>query len=228
MPSKAVVLLSGGLDSATALYWARRVKRWKCLCLLFDYGQRHRRELVAARALARSAGCPARTVSFRLPWGGSSLLSGGAPIPVHRPSEIGRGPIPSTYVPARNTVFLSFALSWADAAGAENIVIGANALDFSGYPDCRPRYFDAVREVARRGTRLGSERGRPPRIWAPLLRLTKRDIIRRGVRWGVPYGKTWSCYLGGLRPCRTCDSCRLREKGFEELGLTDPLLRGRP
>ncbi len=219
------MLLSGGLDSATALYWALKVKKWRCRCLLFDYGQRHRRELVSARRLARAAGCPVELVRFRLPWGGSSLLSGGAPLPVHAPAKIGQGPIPSTYVPARNTVFLSFALSWADAAGAGNIVIGANALDYSGYPDCRPRYYGAVQQVARLGTRLGAEKKRPPRVWAPLLRLSKTQIIRLGLRLGVPYELTWSCYSGGRRPCGKCDSCRLREKGFEEAGLRDPLQR---
>jgi 7-cyano-7-deazaguanine synthase len=220
----AIVLLSGGLDSATALFWARREKKWRCGCLLFDYGQRHRRELKAARALARAAGCPAREVEFRLPWGGSSLLAGGDALPTHAPSRIGRGPIPSTYVPARNTVFLSFALSWADAAGAPNVVIGANALDYSGYPDCRPAYYAAAQRVARLGTRLGTEKKKPLRIWTPLLRLGKADIVRRGLRWGVPYGKTWSCYRGGRRPCRRCDSCRLREQGFEANGMIDPLL----
>jgi 7-cyano-7-deazaguanine synthase len=219
------VLLSGGLDSATALYWALKVKRWRCRCLWFDYGQRHRRELAAARAVASAAGCGGELVRFRLPWGGSSLLGHGQ-IPVHAVSRIGRGPIPSTYVPARNTVFLAFALSFADAWGAPNLVIGANALDFSGYPDCRPAYFSAFQKVAALGTRLGTEKKRRVRIAAPLLRLTKAQIIRRGLRWGVPYERTWSCYQGGRHPCRVCDSCRLRQKGFEEAGCPDPLLQG--
>lgn len=225
---RAIVLLSGGLDSATALYWAVKAKRWRCRALVFDYGQRHAREMRSARAVARLAGCPLQVVKFRLPWGGSSLLGKRGTLPSHGPAAIGRGPIPSTYVPARNTVFLSFALSWADAAGVENIVIGANAFDYSGYPDCRPRYYRAWQKVARLGTRLGAEKRRPLRIWAPLLRQTKAEIIRRGLRLGVPYERTWSCYAGGARPCRRCDSCRLREKGFEQAGRTDPLLaRGR-
>jgi 7-cyano-7-deazaguanine synthase len=215
---KAVVLLSGGLDSATALYWAVKVKKWLCHCLLFDYGQRHRRELTAARALARGVGCPARTVRFRLPWGGSSLLGHGVPLPVHAPGRIGRGPLPSTYVPARNTIFLSFAFSWADTVGAKNIVIGANALDYSGYPDCRPAYLATMQKAARLGTRLGAEAKAPVRVWAPLVRWTKKDIIRHGLKWGVPYAKTWSCYAGGRRPCGRCDSCVLRERAFKEVG----------
>ena len=221
---KAIVLLSGGLDSATALYWAVKVRGWSCHCLAFDYGQRHARELKSARAVAEGAGCPVEVVRFTLPWGGSSLLAGGSRIPVHPMSKIGKGRIPSTYVPARNTLFLAFALSWADTAEAENIVIGANALDYSGYPDCRPRYYDAVQRVARLGTRMGTEKGRPVRVWAPLLRMSKTEIVRRGLAWGVPYEKTWSCYQGGARPCGRCDSCRLRRKGFEEAGVADPAL----
>lgn len=221
---RAVVLLSGGLDSATALYWAVKEKGWRCSALAFDYGQRHARELSSARAVARGLGCPVRVARFRLPWGGSSLLDKKAPVPAHKPSEIGRGPIPSTYVPARNTVFLSFALSWADASGAERIVIGANGLDYSGYPDCRPAYYAAWAKVAALGTRMGTERRRPPRIEAPLLRMSKTQIIRLGLRLGVPYGKTWSCYQGGRRPCGTCDSCRLRAMGFAKAGAPDPAL----
>ena len=212
------------MDSATALYWARKVKGWRCLGLLFDYGQRHRRELVAARAVARTVKCPVETVRFRLPWGGSSLLDRGTKVPVHEPSTIGQGAIPSTYVPARNTLFLAFALSWADKIGAWNIVIGANALDYSGYPDCRPRYYEAVQRVAALGTRLGTEEKSPPRVWAPLLHLSKTQIVQMGLRLGVPYGKTWSCYRGGRRPCGLCDSCRLRARGFQESGTIDPAL----
>ena len=134
MTEKAIVLLSGGLDSATALYWALLIKKWSCRALSFDYGQRHRREVFAAEAVARAAGVTVEKVRFSLPWGGSSLLGDKGRLPVHSPGRIGKGSIPSTYVPARNTIFLSFALSWADAMGVGNIVIGANALDFSGIP----------------------------------------------------------------------------------------------
>jgi 7-cyano-7-deazaguanine synthase len=221
---KAVVLLSGGLDSATALAWARRVKKWDCRCLLFDYGQRHRREIRAARALARRAKCPVEVVRFRLPWGGSSLIDANVSVPTHALAAIGRGPLPNTYVPARNTLFIAFALSWADEIGAENIVIGANALDYSGYPDCRPAYLRAMQLAGRLGTRLGAEKKKRIRVWAPLLRLSKAAIIQKGVALDVPYEKTWSCYQGGRRPCGTCDSCRLRAEGFRAAGIPDPAL----
>ena len=222
---KAIVLLSGGLDSTTALYWALRIKKWSCRCLTFDYGQRHRRELRAAKAVARAARVSVEIVRFSLPWGGSSLLGGGRRLPVHAPERIGKGPIPSTYVPARNTIFLSFASSWTDAIGAENIVIGANALDYSGYPDCRPAYFKTFQNTARLGTRLGVEARRPPRVWTPLLRMTKEGIVRLGASLGAPFEKTWSCYEGGSHPCGGCDSCVLRTKGFQEARVVDPALR---
>lgn len=222
MKDSAIVLLSGGLDSATVLYWARR--KWKCRGLLFDYGQRHRRELRHARRLARRAGVPVQVVKMRLPWGGSSLLGGGA-IPRHRLSQVGKGPLPSTYVPARNTLFLAYALSWADVIGARHICIGANALDYSGYPDCRPDFIRAMETVGKKGTRLGAEKKRPPKIWAPLLRQSKAQIVRRGLALGVPYGLTWSCYEGGKSPCGKCDSCLLRAEGFRQAGAADPALK---
>lgn len=223
--TRAVVLLSGGLDSATALWWARFVKNWRCRALAFDYGQRHKKELNRARALARVAGIPLDVIKISLPWGGSSLLDKRAPLPHPAAHRIGRGPLPSTYVPARNTIFLSFALSCADAIGADRVVIGANALDYSGYPDCRPRYLTAMARVARLGTRRAEETGRPIRIEAPLLRLSKAGIVRLGKKWGVPWALTWSCYRGGPRPCGRCDSCRLRQKGFDAAGLVDPVRR---
>ena len=143
-------------------------------------------------------------------------------VPVRAPASIGEGPIPSTYVPARNTVFLAFALSWADAAEAGHIVIGANTLDTSGYPDCRGDYFEAVRRVARLGTRQGTEKHHPPRVWAPLLRMDKGDIVRLGLRLGVPFAETWSCYAGGRHSCDSCDACVLRRRGFEKAGAEDP------
>lgn len=219
--AKAIVLLSGGLDSATALAWARTVKKWDCRCLLFDYGQRHRRELRAARTIARRAGCPVHVVRFRLPWGGSSLIDKKVSVPSHPLSSIGRGPLPNTYVPARNTIFIAFALSWADVVGAEHLVIGANALDYSGYPDCRPRYLRAIQSAGRWGTRLGAESKKPLRVWAPLLRLSKAAIVRKALALRVPYALTWSCYRGGRRPCGTCDSCRLRAQGFRDAGVAD-------
>jgi len=214
---KAIVLLSGGMDSAVALWWA---KDWglRCYALSFDYGQRHRKELRQAKIIARKAHVPQRIVSFRLPWGGSSLTDLKTELPHHKLENISRGAIPSTYVPARNTIFLSFALSWADEIKAEAVVIGANAVDYSGYPDCRPFYFKAVRQVARLGTRLGAEGKKKINILAPLLKLSKRGIVKLGFKLGVPFHLTWSCYKGGRKPCGRCDACQLREKGFREYG----------
>jgi len=217
-----VVLLSGGLDSATVLYIALR-KGYRCSCLIVDYGQRHRREIRSARAIARAAGCPAVMVTVRLPWGGSALTDHRIRVPVARSlRQIGRG-IPATYVPARNTLFLSLALGLAETIGARALFIGANLLDSSGYPDCRPGYYRLMQKVARAGTKAGVQ-GRGIRIATPLIRMTKAQIIRTGLRLGVPYGKTWSCYLGKGRPCGRCDSCLLRDKGFRENGIEDPVL----
>lgn len=219
---RAVVLLSGGLDSATVLHWAL-ARGWRPLALSFDYGQRHRRELAAARALCRRARVSLRTVGFRLPWKGSSLLDPNAKLPsAPKPSSIGRA-IPSTYVPARNTIFLSLGLSYAEAAGARAVMIGANALDYSGYPDCRPDYMKAMGQAFRLGTKAG-RRGRGIRIIAPLLKLTKAEIVRLGAGLGVPWGLTWSCYHGGAKPCGRCDSCRLRARGFRQAEIRDPLV----
>ena len=216
------MLLSGGLDSATVLAIALR-KGFRCSCLIVDYGQRHRREIRSARAIARAAGCPAVEVKLRFPWGGSALTDRRLRVPVARSlRRIGRG-IPATYVPARNTIFLSLALGFAEASGAAAIFIGANALDFSGYPDCRPRYYRLMQRAAKAGTKAGAE-GKGIRIVTPLIRLTKAQIIRRGMRLGVPYEKSWSCYLGGKRPCGRCDSCLLRAKGFREAGTADPAI----
>jgi 7-cyano-7-deazaguanine synthase len=220
----AVVLLSGGLDSATAAAWALR-EGYRLSALSIDYGQRHRCELDAARAVARFLGIldhlvlPTDLAAF----GGSVLVDTSAPVPQCRSAaEIGHG-IPATYVPARNTVFLSLALAMAEARGAEALVVGVNALDYSGYPDCRPEFLEAFAEVARLGTRTGVE-GRPIRLLAPLVRLSKAEIIRLGVSLGVDYGLTTSCYDPDVagRPCGRCDSCVLRSAGFAAAGATDP------
>lgn len=217
----AVVLLSGGLDSTTALYWAKR-EYSSVVALSIRYGQRHVKELSAARAVARAAKVRIHEVSLSLPWlGGSSLTNSSLRIPDMPLKKIGRGGIPSTYVPGRNTIFLSLAVSLADAVGAEAIVIGANALDYSGYPDCRPPFIDAFGVVAKRGTKRGSE-GKPLRISAPLLRLDKKGVVKLAARVGAPLRLTWSCYAGKARPCGTCDSCKLRAKGFREAGVMDP------
>lgn len=173
--------------------------------------------------MARAAGCPAQVARLRLPWGGSALTDWRTTVPMNRSAAAMQHGIPVTYVPARNTVFLSLALGYAETLGATHLFIGANALDYSGYPDCRPAFYRAFTAAARQGTKAGVE-GRPIRIETPLIRKTKAQIIRWGRRLGVPYALTWSCYLGGRRPCGRCDSCRLRAKGFREAGITDPAL----
>jgi 7-cyano-7-deazaguanine synthase len=220
---RAVVLLSGGLDSATALYWARR-QGFKTLALTVHYGQRHARELSAARALARRAGADWVPVRLSLPWlKASSLVDRKQRLPETPAGRIGKGPIPSTYVPGRNTVFLSLAASLADAAGAEAVVIGSNAQDFSGYPDCRPEFNRAFEKAARLGTRRGAE-GKRLALLAPLQRLDKAGIVRLARLLKVPLELTWSCYQGGRRPCGRCDSCKLRARGFAAAGVADPAL----
>ncbi len=219
---KAVVLLSGGLDSATALYLARR-RGYECHCLIVDYAQRHRKEVHAARRIAKVAGADFQVVRLKFPWKGSALTDVKLAVPSKRAlSRIGRG-IPPTYVPARNTIFLSLALGFSEAIGASRLFIGANALDFSGYPDCRPDYYRAFQQAARLGTKAGAE-GKTIRVETPLIRMSKEEIIRLGRRLGVPYELTWSCYQGRRAPCGCCDSCILRQKGFREAGYPDPAL----
>jgi 7-cyano-7-deazaguanine synthase len=220
---KAVVLLSGGLDSTTALYWAKS-NGYAPVALAVRYGQRHVREILAARAVARRADAPLHEVALKLPWlGVSSLTNKSLKLPNIPLARIGRGGIPSTYVPGRNTMFLALAASLADSLGAGTIVIGANALDYSGYPDCRPPFLSAFAKTARLGTRVGAEGGSMT-VLAPLLRLDKKGIVRLARRVKAPLELTWSCYAGGARPCGTCDSCRLRAKGFREAGAEDPAL----
>ena len=222
-PPKAVVLLSGGLDSSTVLYQAK-ADGCDCYALSFDYQQRHRRELQAAVAIAQAAGVVAhQVVRFDLTqWGGSALTDNQLDLPSDRPLDGMATEIPITYVPARNTIFLSFALAYAEAIDAQRVYIGVNALDYSGYPDCRPDYLAAMQSVFQLGTRQGRE-GQPIEIIAPLVELRKTDIIELGNRLGVPWADTWSCYAGGDRSCGRCDSCRLRLAAFAELGLTDPV-----
>jgi 7-cyano-7-deazaguanine synthase len=224
---KAVVLLSGGLDSYTAAAIARQ-QRFVLYALTVAYGQRHARELESARAVARALGVEQHkeiAVDLRT-FGGSSLTSDTS-VPRDRDlSTTGTAPeIPSTYVPARNTIFLSLALGWAEVLGAHDIVVGVNALDYSGYPDCRPAFINAFEHLASVATRDGVE-GARFRVHAPLITLSKADIIRRGVELGLDYGLTHSCYdpAPGGRPCTRCDSCVLRAKGFQEAGVRDPLL----
>ena len=220
---KAVILLSGGLDSSTVLYQAAS-DGCQCYAISFDYQQRHRRELEAASAIAHCAGVlDHQVMSFDLrALGGSALTDDKIDLPQERSvSEMAQN-IPVTYVPARNTIFLSFALAYAETLSAERIYIGVNALDYSGYPDCRPDYIQAMQEVFRLGTKQGREK-QASEIFAPLIHLKKTEIIQLGNQLGVPWEKTWSCYAGGSSACGVCDSCQLRLAAFAELGLQDPL-----
>jgi len=223
----AVVLLSGGLDSATVLAIAIS-EGYRPYALSFRYGQRHEVEIAAAQKVAESmkvAGQVVMDIDLRA-FGGSALTSELA-VPHHDSvDDLGPG-IPVTYVPARNTVFLSFALAWAETLGSSDVFIGVNAVDYSGYPDCRPEYLAAFEAMANLATKAGVEGRQHLRVHAPLSRLTKAQIISRGVALGVDYGLTHSCYDPGPegRPCGTCDSCLLRRKGFAEAGIEDPALR---
>lgn len=218
---QAIVLLSGGLDSATVLYLARK-QGYKCFCLIFDYGQRHSREIESAKRLAAGAGCPAQIIKINLPWKGSALLDNKIKIKLAASSKSKGNAIPGTYVPGRNIIFLSFALSFAESMGAEAIFIGAHAQDYSGYPDCRPEFYRAFDRVISTGTKAGVEH-RGIKIITPLINKTKAGIIRLGRKLNVPFGLTWSCYRGGKKPCGKCDSCYYRAKGFKEAGIRDTL-----
>ncbi len=235
---KAVVLLSGGLDSATTLAIARS-QGFDCYCLSLDYGQRHRSELHAAERVAKSLGAAAqRTLKLDLTqFGGSALTDAAIAVPVTPlPNPLPQGGegtsvkgdhliegIPVTYVPARNTIMLSLALAWAEVLEARDIFIGANAVDYSGYPDCRPEYIRAFQNMANLATRAAIE-GQPTTIHAPLIALTKAEIIRQGITLGVDYALTVSCYQADEqgRACGRCDSCQLRKAGFEQAGVVDP------
>ena len=214
---KAIILFSGGLDSTTLLYYAKS-KDLKPYCLIFDYQQRHRKEIEHAVKIARRVKAFYKVVKISLPWQGSSLLDKRMSLPKRKKIDLKE--IPSTYVPARNIIFLSFAASFAEAINAKTIFIGANAIDFSGYPDCRPEFFDAYQKVLKKGLKTGVK-GDTIKIEAPFLRKTKKEIIRLGVKLKVPYGLTWSCYQCRKTPCGVCDSCILRAKGFFEAGVKD-------
>lgn len=216
---KAVVLLSGGLDSATVLAMAQ-AEGYACYSMSFDYGQRHRAELAAAEQIARAAGVVEhKVIGLDLNgMGGSALTDSTIAVP-----ETPQSGIPVTYVPARNTVFLSLALGWAEVLGAQDIFIGVNAVDYSGYPDCRPDFIQAFEQVANLATRAGVE-GVPFRVRTPLQMLSKAEIIHAGLALGVDYGLTVSCYQADEqgRACGRCDSCRLRAQGFANAGVVDP------
>ena len=217
MRPRAIVLLSGGLDSTTCLAWAQA--RYECIALSFMYGQRSTTELDAARTLTTQAGVEHRVINIDLgSLGGSALTDTSIEIP-----EEEQAGIPITYVPARNSIFLSYALAAAEVYGAEAIVIGINAVDYSGYPDCRPEFIDAFANMARLATKVGIE-GKPLKIETPLLHLSKANIIRLGIEHGVDYSQTVSCYQADDqgRACGKCDSCRLRKQGFIDASIADP------
>ncbi len=222
MMKKAVVLLSGGLDSATCLAIARS-QGFECYCLSFNYGQRHCAELVAADRVVKALGAAKhRVLNFGLAqFGGSALTDTSIAVPV---DGVQPG-IPVTYVPARNTIMLSLALAWAEVLGSRDIFVGVNAVDYSGYPDCRPEYIAAFEQMANLATKAGVE-GAKLHIHAPLIALSKAEIIRQGVALGVDYGLTVSCYQADEqgRACGVCDSCRLRAEGFAAAGLSDPTI----
>jgi 7-cyano-7-deazaguanine synthase len=221
----AVVLLSGGLDSATAAAWAK-AEGYDLVAVSFDYGQRHKKELARAKQVAAALGVRSHHV-LEVPLGqlgGSALTDKAIPVPDSPGAgRIGES-IPATYVPARNSVFLALALAVAEVEGARALVIGANALDYSGYPDCRPEFLEAFERMANLATKAATEQ-RPVKVLAPLLHLSKRDIVLLAERLGAPIALTWSCYRGGARPCGTCESCVLRAKGFAEAGQPDPALQ---
>jgi 7-cyano-7-deazaguanine synthase len=226
MPARrAVVLLSGGLDSTTAFAVAR-AEGFDCYALSFDYGQRHDRELESARRVAAALGAKEHLVlRLDLRAIGGSALTADIPVPKSRSHEAMGTGIPVTYVPARNTIFLSHALAWAEVLESQDIFLGVNALDYSGYPDCRPEYIEAFERMANLATKAGIEGRSRLTVHMPLIRLTKAQIVRRGAELGVDFGLTWSCYepQPDGRACGACDSCLLRQKGFAEAGLRDPV-----
>ena len=214
----AIALLSGGLDSATAAALAQEAGA-RVIGLSFDYGQRHRRELQAAAEIAEALNLEEHhTIRVNLAsWGGSSLTDSAQDLPV---DGVQVGVIPNTYVPGRNTVFISIGLSLAEARGADRLVLGVNAVDYSGYPDCRPDYLDAFQTLADLSSKVGRE-GRGPRLWAPLVEWSKQKIVEEALRLGVPIERTWSCYSGGEAPCGVCDSFRIRDAALRDAGRPD-------
>jgi 7-cyano-7-deazaguanine synthase len=226
--AKAVVLLSGGLDSTTTLAIANS-EGFESYALSFRYGQRHVAELAAAQRVASRYAAKQHVIAdINLRAFGGSALTADIAVPKDRPIEHMSDGVPVTYVPARNTIFLSFALAWAEVLGSSDVFIGVNALDYSGYPDCRPEYIEAYERMANLATKAGVEGRQRLRIHTPLLRLTKAEIIRKGLELGVDYSLTSSCYDPSPEgaPCGRCDSCQLRKKGFEAVGMADPV-RGR-
>ena len=217
---KSIVLFSGGLDSTTCLYSELKKGNSPCV-LLFDYGQRHAKELDFAKSTVARLDLDSFVVSFRLPWTRDALVNKFYDIPERHLNQISEYNIPNTYVPYRNTIFLSYGYSYAESIGADFIVIGANAVDYSGYPDCRSEYLKSMEQTMQ----LGGQSSNKISIHAPLLRLSKKEIIQFAINLTVPLDCTWSCYRGDQVPCEKCDSCVLRQSGFKSLNLIDPLLK---
>ncbi len=215
MKQKAIVLFSSGLDSTTVLYYAMS-KGYDCHCLIFDYGQKHNKEVDNAKNFAKNLKLNYHVVKTSIPWDTSSLINKSKKIPEHK--QIKEGFVPSTYVPGRNTIFLSYAISYAETIKARKIFLGINAVDFSSYPDCTPKYLKSMQQVMK-ALNNGIE------ICAPIEKYSKAQIIKLGTKLKVPYEKTWSCYNGKNKPCGKCDSCKLRAKGFKEAGINDPALK---
>ncbi|MBQ3943850.1 MAG: 7-cyano-7-deazaguanine synthase QueC [Elusimicrobia bacterium] len=215
MKQKAIILFSSGLDSTTVLYYALS-KGYECHCLIFDYGQKHNKEVQNAASFAKSLKLNYHIVKTSIPWDTSSLTDKNKKIPEHK--KIKKGFVPSTYVPGRNTIFLSYAISYAETIKAKKVFLGINAVDFSSYPDCTPKYLKAMQQVMK-------SLGNGIEIVAPIEKYSKAQIIKLGTKLKVPYEKTWSCYNGKNKPCGKCDSCKLRAKGFKEAGIDDPAFK---
>jgi len=219
---KAIVSLSGGLDSSTCLAWALK-NGYKCYTVAFDYGQRHIKEIESARKISNYYDVLLYEIKLNFPWFNvSSLVSKNKKLPNKEISDILSNNIPSTYVPLRNLIFTSILASYADSIGASYIVLGPNVIDYSGYPDCRPEFYKTLEKAINYGSRTYNEGGRI-KILTPIIKMSKADIIKLAIKLGVPLELTWSCYYGGEKPCGKCDSCKLRAKGFKEAGLKDPL-----
>lgn len=220
---KAIVLLSGGLDSSTALYVAKKEGFDELYALTFEYGQKHDREIRSASAIAKAVGVREHKIVRLMlnAWKGSSLTD---PDIVIQDGDADRTDIPDTYVPARNMVFLSVAASYADALDITDIFIGVSEMDYSGYVDCREEFIRSMEQTINLGTVLGAEKKQKITIHAPFLRMTKADEVKLGTKLGVDFSLTWSCYRGGEKPCGTCDSCLLRARAFAEAGIVDPLV----
>ena len=217
MKKKAIILLSGGVDSATTLYIAKS-KGFSPYCLIFDYGQRHRKEIVFARKISEKARVAYKIIKLPFSWNGGALLDREKRIPFDRSIKEIKRKIPLTYVPARNLIFLSIAVSFAENIKARAVFIGAHTEDYSGYPDCRKEFFDALGKAIQKGVKDGEM----IKIRAPLVNKDKKEIIKLGIKLKVPFELTWSCYCGLKRPCGRCDSCFFRKKAFNELNIKDP------